>query len=250
MKTICFSSLKGGTGKSSLSILTANHVAAAGYQVLVVDLDIQNSATFYYLDRPEDAERKNISVALRTGSAEGNILATNYMGVDLLASSLDLLKLRNIDQSALSEVLTGLPYDFIIIDTAPTYDRIVLAGIVAADLILTPTRFTRFDYKGAVFMRDQIGVETSQLPLWRVLFNFYRPPKSANPDSNRNLFESMFRETFGDAIVPITIPESSLVPRAIDTAEMVTTANSKAALHRAIQSLAAYCGAERGTGRF
>ena len=39
MKTICFSSIKGGTGKSSLCILTANYAASAGYRVLVADLD-------------------------------------------------------------------------------------------------------------------------------------------------------------------------------------------------------------------
>jgi len=52
MKTICFSSIKGGTGKSSLCILTANYAASAGYRVLVADLDIQNSVTSYYLDSP------------------------------------------------------------------------------------------------------------------------------------------------------------------------------------------------------
>lgn len=56
MKTICFSSIKGGTGKSSLCILLANYTAAAGYRVLVADLDIQNSATSYYLDSPEEVD--------------------------------------------------------------------------------------------------------------------------------------------------------------------------------------------------
>jgi len=40
MKSICFSSIKGGTGKSSLCILMANYAASAGYRVLVADLDI------------------------------------------------------------------------------------------------------------------------------------------------------------------------------------------------------------------
>ena len=57
MRSICFSSIKGGTGKSSLCILVANYAAAAGYRVLVADLDIQNSASSYYLDSPDEAER-------------------------------------------------------------------------------------------------------------------------------------------------------------------------------------------------
>ena len=43
MKTISFSSIKGGTGKTSLCILTANYAASASYRVLVADLDLQNS---------------------------------------------------------------------------------------------------------------------------------------------------------------------------------------------------------------
>ena len=46
MKTISFGSLKGGTGKSSLALLTARRLASAGKKVLVVDFDINNSASF------------------------------------------------------------------------------------------------------------------------------------------------------------------------------------------------------------
>ena len=47
---VSFSSIKGGTGKTSLCIHVANYCAAAGYRVLVIDFDVQNSLSFYYLD--------------------------------------------------------------------------------------------------------------------------------------------------------------------------------------------------------
>jgi cellulose biosynthesis protein BcsQ len=158
--------------------------------------------------------------------------------------------MRDIKRTDLRDLLTGLPYDFVVVDTAPTYDGLVLAGITAADTILTPARFTRFDYKGAYFVREQLRSETDKLDAWRLLFNFYKPARTDNPDANRNLFETMFRDTFGDAIAPVTIPETALVARAIDTAEKITGAASKAALHGAIEALAAYCGASRAAGRF
>ena len=105
MKTICFSSIKGGTGKSSLCILTANFAAAAGYRVLVADLDLQNSATSYYLDAPEPAERQNIAAALHTERLAENIVPTCREGVELLASSLDLVKLRAIGERTLERML-------------------------------------------------------------------------------------------------------------------------------------------------
>lgn len=252
MKSICFSSIKGGTGKSSLTILTANRAAAAGYKVLVIDLDLQNSTTFYYLDNPELAERKNIAHALRAGNLAGNVIPSNYMGVDIIPSSFDLVKLHAIRTDCLSEMIQGLDsaYDFIFVDTAPTYDNLVLNGIVAADLVITPVRFSRFDYKGLIFLQDQIALDTEKAASWRVLFNFYRQDRSSRPDSDGKLYEKLFRNTLGDIVLPVTIPETVLVRKAVDKAECISTAAGKSALHSAIGTLAACCGATGAVGRF
>ena len=50
MRVVTFSSLKGGVGKSSLTIQTANCLGAAGFKVLVIDMDLNNSVSSYYLD--------------------------------------------------------------------------------------------------------------------------------------------------------------------------------------------------------
>ncbi len=252
MKTVTFSSIKGGTGKSSLCILTANHAAAAGYRVLVADLDLQNSATSYYIDDGDTVERRNLAQALHSGTLAENIVPTNYMGIDLLASSLDLVKLRSLNEKTLARMLKaeGLAYDFLFIDTAPTWDNLVLNALHAADLILTPVAFSKFDLKGAIFYQSQIRLETEKLPAWRILFNFYKPARSENPDALRNQYEALFRETFGETIAPLTIPESTLVRRSIDTGEKITGSAAKAALHGAVGALAGYCGAERSAGRF
>lgn len=48
MKTIAFSSMKGGVGKSTASIFVANNLAARGFKVLFFDLDTNNSGSMYY----------------------------------------------------------------------------------------------------------------------------------------------------------------------------------------------------------
>jgi chromosome partitioning protein len=252
MKTICFSSIKGGTGKSSLCILTANYAASAGYRVLVADLDIQNSASSYYLDSPDEADRKNIAAAFHTERLTENIIPTNYPGIDILASSLDLVKLRAIGEHTLRRILaaSSLPYDFLFIDTAPTFDNLVLNAYHAADLILTPVSFSQFDLKSARFLHSLIYRETAKIHAWHLLFNFYKPSRSDNPDTLRNQYEALFRDTFGDTILPITIPESSFIRRSIDTGERITTSAAKALLHDAITALADYCGVHRRPERF
>lgn len=252
MKTIAFSSIKGGTGKSSLCILTANHAAAAGYRVLVADLDLQNSATSYYLDSEEPVESKNIALALHTKQLTRNIVPSNYMGIDLLASNLNLADLRSVGEKTLLQLLEDepQPYDFLFIDTPPTYDNLVLNAFHAADMILTPVLFSQFDFKGAKFFQAKVKREADKLSAWRILFNFYRAARSDNPDVLRNQYETLFRSTFGETIAPITIPESTLVRRAIDTGEKITDSAAKVGLYTAIGALAAYCGAERSAGRF
>lgn len=245
MKVIAFSSIKGGTGKSSLAILTANYCAAAGSRVLVLDLDIQNSASFFYLAKPDDAERRNIATALQSGDLAGNIIASNTKGIDLLASAFSLVNLRACSERTLRKAIAGkaLPYDFAFIDCAPTLDNLVLNAVNAADLIITPVRLSQFDWKGARFYRDQLAADTDKADAWRVLFNFYRPPRSDSPDTLANQYETQFRDAFDGAILPVTIPESSLVQRAIDTRERITEAEAKRKLYSAIKDLAGYIGA-------
>jgi hypothetical protein len=63
-------------------------------------------------------------------------------------------------------------------------------------------------------------------------------------------YESLFRDAFDGVIVPIQIPETTLLQRSIDTREKMSDAASKAGLFNSIQSLAAFIGANRTAGRY
>jgi chromosome partitioning protein len=249
---VSFSSIKGGTGKTSICIHVANYCAAAGYRVLVIDFDIQNSLSFYYLDELSVTDRKNLALALNSKDLVGNIIPSNCFGIDILASSFSLTNLRTIGANTLRRMIaeTRPGYDFIFIDCAPTYDNLVQNAICASDLILTPVRLSQFDFKGALFYRDQIAQDTDRLQAWRILFNFYKAPRTTNSESLRNQYEAVFRSTFDGAIVPVQIPETALLQRSIDTKEKMTEAFNKANLFNAIHELAALIGADRKTRRY
>ena len=249
---VSFSSIKGGTGKTSICIHVANYCAAAGYRVLVIDFDIQNSLSFYYLDELSVADRKNLALALNSKDLVGNILPSNCFGIDILASSFSLTNLRTIGANTLRRMIaeTRPGYDFILIDCAPTYDNLVQNAICASDLILTPVRLSQFDFKGAIFYRDQIAQDTDRLQAWRILFNFYKAPRKSNSESLRNQYEVLFRNTFDGVIVPVQIPETTLLQRSIDTKEKMTDALNKVNLFNAIHELAGLIGADRKTGRY
>jgi chromosome partitioning protein len=249
---VSFSSIKGGTGKTSLCIHVANYCAAAGYKVLVIDFDMQNSLSFYYLDEVSIADRKNLALALNSRDLVGNVLPSNCFGIDILASSFSLINLRTIGTNTFRRMIaeSKLGYDFILIDCAPTYDNLVQNAICASDLILTPVKLSQFDLKSATFYRDQIAQDTDRIAVWRIVFNFYKPPRTSNSESLRNQYETLFRDTFDGAILPVQIPETTVLQRCIDTREKMTDAMNKAALFHAIRALAGLISADRVVERY
>ncbi len=86
---VTFSANKGGAGKTRMAILTANCLGAAGKRVAVIDMDFNNSATFYYATDRERILQKHIADALF--SEENNLInyltPTEHAGVSLIASS-------------------------------------------------------------------------------------------------------------------------------------------------------------------
>ena len=59
-----------------------------------------------------------------------------------------------------------------------------------------------------------------------------------------------FSGTPSGTVAPVAIPECSLVGKYVGIKEPVTASVSKAALHSAVQSLVAHCGAIKQAGRF
>lgn len=236
MKTVTFSAIKGGVGKSSLCILTANFLTAAGYRVLVADLDIQNSTSFYYLQDPAAADARNMARALTDGDLSGNIITGLF--TDLIPASFNLIKLRAISEKTLPRIKEQLSgYDYFLIDTPPTLDNIVLNAVNASDLVITPVYLSQFDWKSAAFYRDQIDLETGTTENWKALFNRWKEPRTDNPDTELNQYIDLFETEFRDNLLKTRIPDTTYLQKAIDTRSAVTRARTKEKLYTAIRGL-------------
>ena len=249
MKTIAFASIKGGTGKSSLAILTANMLAQRHNRVLVIDMDVQNSTTFYYLEKADAVEQKNIARALQTQEIASNVLTTHRNNVELLGSHFELIDLRAISEKRLALIIKQVEkdYDFCIIDCAPTYDNLVLNAFNAADFILTPILQAQFDFKSAVFLKNRLTLDTDCFSKWRLLFNFYKEPRSCKSilAQYTKLFESSF-----DNILQVKIPFSSHIRKSIDAGVEITLAQRKRKLYEAFEDLIKwFSGTKNGSRR-
>jgi chromosome partitioning protein len=234
MTTITFSAIKGGVGKSSLAILTANFLASCGYKTLIIDADPQNSTTFYYL--PDTKTDKSLAAVLQNGDIITNIIDTNIEGVDIIPSALELFILRNCDTGILEKVLKPVGkcgYDFCIIDTAPNFDNVVVNAILSANLIITPVQLTGFDLKSTIFYKSLLH-EIGKLDEWRIVHNKFKPIKSGGSVSGQLL--TMFESSFKKSILNARIPETVVLKNYFNTQDSITKAKAKLQTFEAITS--------------
>ncbi len=252
MKSIGFISIKGGCGKSSLAILTANMTAAAGLKTLFIDADVQNSGTFYYLPESTEPEGRNLARALMGGNLSANVITTGENQPDIIASSFDLLKLRGLSIRTLSQSMGQLEglYDAVIIDTAPTLDALVLNAAQAVDTIITPVLPSSFDWKSALFLRDQLTLELGPdcLDKWHVLRNRWKAPRANAVNSAITQYNQLFADSLTDNLLPATIPECAAVRQLIDFRSALTRAGRKGQLCDAIELVINECGIDLGPG--
>ncbi|HEY9896351.1 MAG TPA: ParA family partition ATPase [Candidatus Sericytochromatia bacterium] len=110
---IAFASLKGGAGKSTLSIHLAHAIALAKKRVLLVDADPQSSVSSWAAARDSASPFPVIGLA------------------------------RNTIHRDLPELLEA--YDHCVIDTPPRVSAMARSAILAADLVLIPVQPSSYD---------------------------------------------------------------------------------------------------------
>jgi chromosome partitioning protein len=139
MKTIAINSIKGGTGKSTLTVLLINALTGADYRCLALDTDASNNSLSFYFDDStvtEFVQGKSIFDLFMGAKFQDCIIRISNQ-LDLVRGDVRLNEFRSTDSlKRLKRSLQGLEYDFVIIDTSPTYDNIVGNVLTASDILL------------------------------------------------------------------------------------------------------------------
>lgn len=252
MKIITFGSLKGGVSKTTTALLCAYCLAKAGKKILFIDGDINNSSSWTL--SPENKNeldpqnRKHIAAALQGENLLDYVIPSNTDGIDLIPSSLYLVDLRTINQNRFKTLVKNAKqstaghvsieekYDYIIIDTAPTYDNITMMFYEASDLIITPTLLSQFDYNTALFLNNKIQTETSVHENWKILFVGWNKRFEEKQIGGQTDYQNLFESTFSN-ILSTRIPWTTVAKNRIDRQELVGTSKKSATLHFSIISL-------------
>lgn len=223
-KVVSLINMKGGVGKSTLTVNLAWHYSCYSNwnkNVLVVDLDPQFNASQYLIgtkkyeqqilknNKPsvweifEQHTRTPAGKPKKIDPKDAIIRAVTFIDgvyIDLLPSRLELaLSLKNPGQKVdlLKKALKKIEhnYDLIIIDCAPTESILTYAAYLASDYILVPVKPEYLSTIGLPLLVNSMNdfkqeYEDSNLELAGIVFNScsgYEPEESISKKSVKKL---------------------------------------------------------------
>ena len=148
---------KGGVAKTTTACNVAVCLAACGLRTLLLDLDAQGNATASFGHLPLPNLGTIDVMAGRAAIAEA-ALGTPFPGLTLLPATTGLrmaeLELGGDDHATrrLDEQLAALEadaaYDVVVIDCPPSFGMVTLNALLAASVVLIPTRPDPFAHEG------------------------------------------------------------------------------------------------------
>jgi chromosome partitioning protein len=155
MNAITFFSLKGGTGKTTLSSSLGRILAEDGQSVLMIDLDPQGHLTQSLQGRPAKNQTTLYECLIREQSLAGSIIPTSHPKLFLIPATEEHLFLNTALMSLpwrewkLKDALSAMvpsPYDWVIMDVGASLNLITYNALFAAKTLVTPVLPDVFSY--------------------------------------------------------------------------------------------------------
>ena len=155
-RIIAVANQKGGVGKTTTAVNLAACLAKAGKKVLLVDMDPQGNATSGIGIDKRRCENTVYDCLINEMPMKDVVINTQYDGLDLCPSSLDLsgaeIELISVmgREHRLKDSLGALAdeYDFVLIDAPPSLGLITINILTAAHSVLIPIQCEFYALEG------------------------------------------------------------------------------------------------------
>ena len=145
VSTLLFYNFKGGVGKTTISVLAADHLAQSGKNVLLIDLDAQASAS-NFIEKSYGAvkpDRPLIESLMKESLLPSICHVTDHF--DLIPSDWNMSHWNEVAEEiparrrnlVLSYLINEIKdnYDYIFLDVPPTLSTLVNNAVLASDFI-------------------------------------------------------------------------------------------------------------------
>ena len=162
MTTITICNTKGGTGKTTTTLNLATELGLLSKKVLLIDLDPQSSLSKAILGENDTSDGIETLLTDEKIRPMSKVIQTKITNVKIIPSHSKLSEsalklLMNTAFFALKDVLRQITdFDFILIDTQPSKNILMLNSFSAADFVIIPTNPGVYPLMDIVELEDTI----------------------------------------------------------------------------------------------
>lgn len=246
MYKIAISNQKGGVGKSTTSINLSAGLAYAGKKVLLIDLDPQGHSSLGLGIKTED-QQTIAELLCRDDCKLRDVIQKSYIqNLDVIPSdnSLSVAELKLSQTQAKEFVLRTkikqAKYDYIIIDTSPTLNTLLINAFLTAEHIILPVQLDYFSLAGIQSFLESINrtnvkagtIVDHHTTIMGVLFTFYR----TRTNLSKRILEAI-NELFGNKVFETKIPENIKLSEAQESSKAVFDHDPKCSGSKAYENL-------------
>ncbi|UPA16779.1 ParA family protein (plasmid) [Borrelia coriaceae] len=163
---ITIASLKGGVGKSVLTIIFSYILRDMNKKVLLIDLDPQNSLTSYFISHIKKIKGVNVYYMLKSHKASNLDKYINEINDNMciIASHPVLYKFEQEDErykeqlleNCLDKILSVHNFDYVIIDTSPGLNFLLYNALNVTDKIVIPVQLERWSVEAFSILMNTI----------------------------------------------------------------------------------------------
>ena len=190
MKIISVANQKGGCGKTTLAVNIAAALSRLGHKTLLIDLDPQAHAT-YALGYSKKSSNMKTSYDIfrahfdKTDAPLDDMVIKDRGNLAFIPANMMLstaeINLGGVNGAAtiLSRTLTNSyfdKYEYVVVDSPPSFGFLTLNSMYAADMILVPVDLSYFSFNGidSVYrVTNLLSTETGRTPSVYFILNIY-----------------------------------------------------------------------------